>query len=195
MALGDTGNLVFASGQLCTTSGSFTLTVGGTFPWGGTALALVKNVVALPVRKWVPLRDEPIGGSHIPLDGIDLGEAWVVRGSFRTFDPDVVKNVFASTAAGSSTGLTGIQFPNANTYRTGTLASSRAGKFMFSPDDVENQRFLYLYNAFPIVPEGGELPYQRGEEWVVPFELIALPDGSNNSVASHLLQDLASVIY
>lgn len=186
MAVGNTGNLVFASGQLC--YAPLNLLNPNTFPFGGTPLGLVKNVVVQVSRKTVPIREEPFG--PMPFDAIDLGETWVMTGSFRTYDEDVVSQVFASVVTGAGTGTKGVFYPNANTFRTGGLLSARGIKLLLAPDDVENQRFFYGYNAVPLTDEDAKMPFQRGEEWVVPFKFIFLPDASNRTVAYQMREDI-----
>lgn len=190
MATSDPGKLVFAGAQLCAVPTDLFSSSG--FPWGGTALGLAKNVVIRIGRKVSPIREEAFG--PMPLTGIDLGEAPVIVGSFRTFDPDAIQKVFASTAAGASTGVRGVQYPNGNTYRTGGLISDLGFKLLISPDDFESQRFFYAYNAVPLTDEDGGLPFQRGEELLTPFRFICLPDASNRTYAWHLREDLSSIL-
>jgi hypothetical protein len=183
-------DLVFAGAKLSTAPTN--ILTPNTYPWGGTALGLVKNVVVKAGRRVSTFREEPYG--PMPYDGIDLGEAWVMTGSFRTYDPDVISLVFASTGTGASTGSKQIVYPNGNTYRTGGLLSALGVKLLLTPDDFERQRFFYAYNAVPLTAEDGDMPFQRGEEWVVPFRFLCLPNGSNKTVAYGLREDLQTIL-
>lgn len=190
MADGDPGRLVYAGAQLSLTPTDLFHASG--YPWNGTALGLVKNVVIRCGRRSTPIREEPFG--PMPLTGIDLGEAWVMTGQFRSWDLDAIQKVFASTVAGASTGLRGVQYPNGNTYRTGGLLSDLGVKLLLTPDDFEQNRFWYAYNAVFLGEEDGTMPFQRGEEWILPFKVICLPDASNRTVAWHLREDLQSLL-
>lgn len=190
MASNDTGSLVFAGASI---SINPTDLLNGSAPaWGGTALSLAKNVVVKISRKVKFIREEPFG--PMPFTGIDLGESVAVVGGFRTYDPDVVQKVFASTGTGASTGARQIVYPNGNTYRTGGLISDLGIKLLITPDDVDNQRFFYLYNAVPLLEEDAQLPFQRDEEWVIPFRFIGLPDASNRTYAYGFREDLNSIL-
>lgn len=188
MATGDAGGILFTGGTLIASPTN--IVTGASPAWGGTVLGLVKNVVAKTGRKVSIIREESLGPA--PFNGVDLGEAWSLVGSFRGYDQDAVRKVFASTATGTATSNYQIQYPNG--FKAGGLLSNLGFPLMLQPDDYERGRWLYLYNAIPITTEEGELPFQRGEEWIIPFKFIAIPDGSGRVMAYGLREDLNSIL-
>lgn len=190
MANGTAGDFVFAGAQLSLTPSSIILP--STYPWGGTALAPCKNVVVKAGRKWKAISEEAFG--PMPLTGIDLGETWSVAGTFRTYDEDVIQKVFLSTITGASTGKVTVAYPNGNTYRTGGLMSNRGQKILITPDDIENNRFFYIYNGVFMYDENESMPFQRDEEWILPFRILCLPDANNKTVAFGMREDLNSIL-
>jgi hypothetical protein len=197
VATGNADNIVFSGAWLslvtaASATAALLLSPSGVYPWGGTALAMAKNVVAKVGRRTTRIREESLG--PMPFTGIDLGEAMVLTGSFRTFDDDVVNTIFASLGTGSYTGGKIIAYPAGNNYRTGGLISDLGVKLLLTPDDTNTGRFLYLYNAVPLTSEDADLVFQRNEEWVIPFKFIALPDASNRTYAYGLREDLSSIL-
>jgi hypothetical protein len=153
---------------------------------------MAKNVAWKIGRRWTIIREESLGPAAFT--GIDLGESPVLVGDFRTYDADAAQRIFATTMAGGSTGVRGVFYPGTVPYRTGGLISDLGVKLLLTPDDVENQRFLCAYNAVPLTDEDSSVPFQRGDEWVIPFRFVFLPDGSGRVYSYHLRQDLEIIL-
>lgn len=184
MATADVGGLIFSGGTLSANPSS----LSGTPPFG-TSLGNVKNIVVKSGRKTTMIREEPFG--PMPLTGIDLGEAWVMAGSFRGTDKDAFAKAFANVTGGASGG---VLYPNGNSFRTGGLLSNRGFRLLLTPDDYENQWFFYGWNAVMLTEEDGSFPFQRSEELIIPFKVIFLPDASNRTVAWLPKSELESIL-
>jgi hypothetical protein len=122
--------------------------LGGTFPFGGTDIGMSVDIDLEPVQHTEWLREEGFGKET--LDGIALGESWVIRAVVRKPNETALAAVMldGTWASGSYT------YPSS--FKPGYLMSNKAIKLLFVPTD-ETQKFVYFPSALPSVEESGRV--------------------------------------
>ena len=157
-------------------------------PHGGTALGLVRDVVARRTARRFGIEAEEYGGEVV--EELYLGESWEIVFALRSGDSDAINNIFPNTTAHATSGARGIVYPGSS-RRAGSAWSTSAVKLLFSPDDPDH-RAVYFRAAVPMI--SGELERQLDREnealWLVGFK--AQRDGTTaaESIQIRLLEDL-----
>lgn len=183
MASPDINAVLHVPGRLCVNPTS----LATAWPHGGTGLGLVGDVVVKPGQASEHLHEESFGVETI--DVLDLGEAWTLAATLRSFDSDAVAAVFPATVTGTTSGKTGVAYPGAS-YRAGTLRSSNSVSLLFTPDDPGRHDFVYFPRAVPLVDEAAELQRQIAKEQVVAVMFVAIRDSSNRVCLIQRKEDL-----
>jgi len=180
--------LVFSTGRLVkspTAGGA----PAGSFPYGGTALGLARDVMVSPSQMSYEVRAEEWGQTVVEV--LDLGRTWVVGCFFRGADDDVVRTLFPGMATlGGVSGKYGI-VDRTNTPNRGRLLSSSAVPLLFVPDDVRRHNMVYLPAAVPLVEESAELALKLGEEFGYPALFMALPSAAGITFRMQLHEDIS----
>ena len=182
MGLADPGNVIRLGGRLC--SGPTDLAAA--FPHGGTALGMVSEAVFRPNLKRAQITAEEFGDE--PIEVIVTSETVVLGCLLRGVDADAWNTIWEDTTAGSSSGQPVVDYPGST--RVGNLASDRAVKLLYSPDDLQNDPGILLYSALPILDETAELALSISEEMVVRVVWQGIRDGSGNVYQIGRLEDL-----
>lgn len=185
MAVENLQNVTFLSGRLV----SNPTTLVGSFPFGGTALGLARDIVVMPTTLSYQVKAEEFG--NVTVDVVDGGRSWVLGANLRGYDTDALVTVFPGTNTGSSSGLFGIRETSTGAGRGGRLHSADSIVLLHVPDDTDRHRATLLYRAVPLVDEAAELNLQLANEFMIAVMFIAIPDTSGNVFAHELLEDMS----
>ena len=185
MATPDVRRALKVSGRICWDPTS----LSGTYPFGGTALGLVRGV-ALRVRETNHvIRAEEFGG--VAVDAIYAGEEYVLAAVLSSWDVDAVAQSFLDHATGATTARPVIQSRVAtDAVRSGALVSDRAGILYFAPDSDQHPGVLFR-KALPMRQESAEWAFNLASEFGIPHIWLAVPDDDGEIAYVGLRQDLA----
>ena len=178
MATPNVVDIIRMPGQLCFGPTDLSLD----FPHGGTALGVIKSIVAKPRQTYYNVKAEEWGGEVA--ETIKGGESWVLGGLLRSFDKDALRILFPASIEGAETQKTVIEHPAANTaIRAGNLLSASGIKLLFSPDDTIRIPFVLFRNAIPMIEETALMNIEIDQDWTVPFLFAAIRDSSTPAKA------------
>src|SRR5689334_14305454 len=149
----------------------------GSYPWGGTGLGLVREIVAMPRQRNYAIRAEEYG--MVPVEAIQAAEAWMVVGILASHDDDALKKLFMSGATGTTTQRTLVTAPGT----VGSRVSDRAVALLFTPEDTDRHDFLLLYKALPLVDEAAQIRFSGKDPQEIAVAFEAIYDGSNRLAA------------
>lgn len=161
----------------------------GTYPFGGTALGLVRGT-ALRVRTaHHVIRAEEFGGA--PVEALYTADEYTFVAILSSWDADAATNLLLDAAAGSTTSRPVVkQRPTVDDKRAGTLVSTQAGILYFSPDADQHPGVL-MRRALPMPEESGTWQLSLAHEFGVPMVFLATPpDDGNPAVEVGLREDL-----
>jgi hypothetical protein len=183
MATEDLGRLLRVPGKLVKDPSN----LGTTFPYGGTQLGAVEDVVVRPRRSSLEITGEEFGPEV--LDVLNLGEAWTLGCLLRGFDADALALAFLSTAAGTS-GQKVVNYPGS--FRAGTLASASSCVLLFAPDDPLLHPAVLFRRALVRLDQSAALTKAIRDEGVLALIANAIrPADGDNAVSWGLLEDLS----
>lgn len=143
------------------------------FPYGGTDLGLVKDIVARPGRVVKKLREEHMGAATT--FAINLGEAWALSFALRALEQGN-QATFFTTETGSSSGEPGIVH-NPLTTPPGTTLATVA--LLFAPFDELEQVFIYFPAALVYPGIGAEMARSSRREGLMLGAADATPRSSD----------------
>lgn len=171
MALRDLSLTLKVPGRLVANPADLTVA----FPYSGTELGTVRDIVVRPGRAFELIPEEAFGPE--PIDALDLGESWVLTVGLRSLDPDALAKAFAATSTGPTSGKADVAYPG-GTFRAGTLRSSSAIKLLFVPEDVNRHPMVYFPKALPLIDATAEIQLSLASEVVLAAQFIAVRDDS-----------------
>lgn len=152
------------------------------YPHGGTELGLVNNGrFVLGMRQKV-ITAEEFGQQTVEVLQAGTGNA-VLLAVLRSFDNDLLPRIFPSTVAGASSGDQVIQ-SDASAGGVGTapqsdfLGADRGFVLFYSPDDVDLNPSILLYNAIPALQESAEIQINLASEMSFAVAFHAAHDAS-----------------
>lgn len=184
MATGRPADTRFQPGRLVLNPTSF----AGSFPYGGTEIGRHRELALTPVGNVVRVESEGLGGAIDILEGTNHH---VVTFLSRGWDDDAVELLLAGGyEAGSATGHSKWDVPGSAS--PGQSALSRAVSMLFVPDAIDTNPALLVYRGVPWLPDGFAIPFQRTEEFVIPFAVQCVRDGSGRTIEIGLLSDLTA---
>lgn len=160
------------------------------YPYGGTDLGAVHNIVARRTSGTFDVTASEYGGAVV--ESIQGGENWVLGAYLRQYDNDAISTVFPNTATGTSTKRPGVKhwLDAASPVRPGALGSARSVKLLFAPYDVDRCRAVYFYRALPRVEETWEMSLSVDTRVEVPVLFVAIPDASLRCVVNDFLREI-----
>ena len=182
MALADAGKVLRVGGRLCINPTN----LATAFPHGGTALGMISEAVFQPGLKRYEVTAEEYGGE--PIDLVITSETAVFGCLFRGMDFDAWGTIWEDTRNGKSSGQKVVNYPGA--IRAGNLASDRSVTLLYSPDDVQSDPAILMYEACPILSETAELALAISEEMVVRVVFQGIRNASGNVYQIGLIEDL-----
>lgn len=174
MAQSNINALLRVPGRLCLAPSN----MSGSFPFGGTDLGLVADVVVVPGQVTKELREEGLG--VVTKHGIGLGEAVKIRLAVRSLEQGHGSHFFVA-ATGDVTGEESIIHNPVANPPGGVVATV---SLMFCPFD-ETQDFVWLPAAAPHVDEAAELAKSIRREGFFFAVFDATPRASDGLAAIH----------
>lgn len=172
----DLVNVLRVPGRLCMNPTS----LSGSYPWGGTALGVNREISVSPMARYAPIEAEEFGQEII--DQVYLGEQWMLGFILQSYDRDAVTAFFRNSvlAGQGSSQKPAIRFPHAG-VRAGTLLSGTAKKLLFSPDDTDNHPMVYFPRALPMVKETAALNMMLNSPTEIALVVAAIRDTTNRA--------------
>lgn len=151
----------------------------GTFPHGGTDLGEALRVEFVPSQSVRPIIGEDYGGE--PVDYIVRHQAVHLVCLMRGFPTEMMSRVWpASTGSGATAE---VSYPGAVAADRGFLASTKAFKVLFSPEDTANHLAIVLFECVPLMSETAALQMMVTEELGMAVVLRGLRATGSGKVA------------
>jgi hypothetical protein len=169
----DLNALLRVPGRLCVNPTDLTQA----FPYGGTSLGLVRDIVVRPGQKVSRLREENMG--VVVMGALNLGRAWSIAAVVRSIDQGQAPFLYP-TETGSSSGDAGIV---ENPLATPPGSSFATVKLLFCPFDELQQFFIYFPAAVLFADEAAELAKSIAKEAGDPLVAWATPRASDGEAA------------
>lgn len=147
----------------------------GTAPFGGTALGYSQDVVLRRLTESFRVTAEEWGG--VTVEKTQAGEAWLVAGFLRAWDPDLLTVLFPNTRTGTRTNTPIVQaiLNKSGGKRAGHRLSERAVKLLFVPDDPDRVPAWICYRALPDLDTAQALGWDHEKELGLPFAFESIP--------------------
>lgn len=155
--------------------------------YGGTELGAVRGVEWEPIAPIFPINYEEFGGP--PGEAIEGAEWTVFYALIRQNDATALGHIFRNTSTGSS-GRKVVSWDVDGTVRAGALASARAAKILFVPDNVSDHEAVYLPLAFPMIVGESRIALSILKERNIAVAWLGFPDASGFSCKHGLIGDL-----
>lgn len=145
------------------------------YPHGGTALGLIRDGEFRYGERARLVHAEEFG--RVAVEGFRIQESPVLSAVFRTWDDDVLSNIFPDTTAGTSGGRVIRGNVSANAQRGGNL-SDLAVTLCFSPRSPDQHPFILIYSAIPVFIQTPAFGLRVGEEVGTAVGFYGIPDAS-----------------
>ena len=143
---------------------------GAAFPYGGTQLGAVMDIVAHPRRKHRALTSEELGAEVVEV--IALGEAWKITAAVRGWDDAARGVLFTATTTGAVTRRKLADYPGSSV--PGTTLGSGATGLLVAANDPLRMPSVYFPKAVILMDEGTALTHALAEEGVAGLVAYAL---------------------
>lgn len=179
MAAADPLNALEVPGRLIVELAGQTLDKTLAYPFGGTDMGLVKDVVWQRIATLEQVPAEGDGGAAPPIGIVDtqyLGEAWLIVFALRGADDDAAGVIWPNTSVGVIAKRVGIL--GEGTILPGQLLSTIAVPVLFVPDDVQNHQAVFLPLAIPEVAEDLEVQLAHSKERLLIAKFRAIPEAT-----------------
>lgn len=179
--------LVAVPGRLVINPGGF----GGVFPYGGTALGIVKAIAVRPGVTYEEVTAEEYGGERVEV--IATGEAWTLAAVLRSWDSDGVTRVFPTTSVPGS-GIPQVRHPNtadANAGRAGRIMSDSSVVLAFCPDAPLVHPGVVFHRAIPLLAEQAEMQLSLARPTELAVVFAAIRSATGKSVTIGRLSEIA----
>lgn len=170
------GNVLYLPGKLIKNP---TQIAGGTFPYGGTELGLIRNARWQPGLTYDRAIAEEWGTT---VAAFIEEERSIVACVLRSWDDALLATLFPNTQTDryGQVGILG-RFLGSGVARSGFDITTRSFGLLFAPMAASRQRHLYLHNAYALVEESMELQLSIGREAGFALMFEALPDSQGRS--------------
>lgn len=147
------------------------------FPYGGTALGLVRDAEWIVGTRNFKVVSEVLGS---PVEAVYARQSVVLSCVAREFDSDFLSSTFLSTAAGGTTGRRIVQSRPRDAAKDmpGRSLEDLAAKIYFAPLD-EKAHGLILYRALPLIDEAAPVNLQLRSEVGILCLWQATPDDTD----------------
>lgn len=156
------------------------------YPYGGTEIGLVRQVVVQPLGTGLRVTSEPLGDAT---DVLEADTRHVVACFVRGWNDDALRLLFPDQYdAGAISGHAVYTVPNR--VRPGSSTLSRARRFLYVPDDVVRAPALLVDRGLPDWSPGAELAFQRGAELGLPLAVECIRTAAGRILSIGRLADL-----
>ncbi len=163
-----------------------------TYPYGGTELGVLRNVMWTPGTKY----DRAIAEEwKTAVAAFVEEERTLVAAVLRSWDNDLLSWVHRNvqTSAFGDVGLLGrVQGTGVN--RAGYDQGDLGAKLLFAPQAPGAHRALLLHNAVPMLDESAELQLSISREFGLALMFEAFPDATGRTFSFDFLENLASLL-
>lgn len=159
-----------------------------TFPYGGTALGLVRDTVVHIVNGTREITAEEFGNTVTEV--VLAGTRLYISCALRAFDNDALAAIFPEASTQSGSGDKGLTYNPSTGIRAGKKLSDMAAKILFAPVDEERDFFVYFPKAIPHPEETAKLELSFEEEIGVDVSFKAIPDATFRVCLIKKRQDL-----
>jgi hypothetical protein len=180
MGANDVTKVLRAGGQLIKNPTN----LGAAYPYGGTELGVLDDVVLQPVFTSSIAKGGDDKFANQTVEGLYLGESWILGVSLRQFDADVVGTLFPNV------GTVGPRKLSASTVKPGYRLSNRSCVLLFKPENPEHPSVL-LYRVLPVLDETAALVMKAIDELTFPAVFHAIPNTSGHVYAMDVLANLS----
>jgi hypothetical protein len=149
-------------------------------------LGVVQEVSVLVDKSYFWVTAEEYGGERV--EGHIAKEGCAVGFILRSWDRDMMAQLFPNTAAGSVTGKRRVVSPGS--IRAGEPLSNRSCVLAFCPDDYDNHPVFLMRRALPALKETAEVAMSLDTEFNLPAIFYGIRDTSNRLYDWGLGRDL-----
>lgn len=185
MANDDARKVLRVPGRLCINPSD----LSAVWPHGGTGLGSVRAVMLRRFSGCWPATAEAFGGA--PVEYLEAGESWALAATVRTFQDDVVRRIFPSTAAGTVSQRRVVSAPG--TVDAGAWVSGRSVVLCFTPEGATQAKsatapdvdapFVLIYRALPLIASDVEVPLEGGQDFGIDVVFQGIRDSSGRVMA------------
>lgn len=183
MAAGLAVRTVRASGRLVIDPDD----LSAAFPHGGTEVGRTRGIVIQSHGEPYLIESEGLGRAS---DMLEPSKRHTFACMLRGWDDDAIDLLLNDgDTVGSVSGHRVYSVPGSQT--PGGTALGRAKILLYVPDDLVNVPAVLVYSGIPLWAPGEEIPFQRGEETVIPLGVECFPDSNDNTLAIGRLVDLS----
>ena len=158
------------------------------YPYGGTELGLVHQVMFKPQAKHYPITAEEWGEQAVEV--ISGGTSVLFGVTLRGMDNDAYSSVWPDTAAGDPSGDKVVRFRVDNS-RAGILLSTLSMVLLFVPESEMRHRAVIIRDAVPVIAEDAVLNLSPSEEIALDVIFYGRPDSSDRVAEIAYIKDLA----
>ena len=185
MATADVRKILRVPGRLVANPNNY----AGTFPYGGTALGLVRDAEFIPDVLVKDVTAEEWGG--ITSKRIYGGERAIFMAVLRQYDSDALTQIFPNLAAGVSGDQVISYNPAepAGTKRPGIYLDDLSFRLLYAPREPTYPGIL-IYRAVPAVDAATRLQFSLNAEWGLAVAFVATPDSSGQVYKVGRVSDL-----
>jgi len=122
------------------------------------------------------------------VEGVSLGQAWVLACILRTYDPKALDVVFLNSSTGATTGWPVVE--HGGTNRAGYLYSARAAVMAFTPFDLDHSLSVVMYKVLPMLATEPRSAFGCAKEWDVGCVFVPIQDAAARRVKMGYRKDL-----
>lgn len=166
-------------------------TLTGSYPFGGTGIGIHRDIEIRFNAKYYENKAEEFG--MVPAEVLYCGQDVILKGYARGFDPDAIQYLwpFSTRGGDGQQYITEIPMGTSGNLRAGSLMSALSVKLLFCPHDTTDHPFVVIYRAIPTIPDDGNMPLTRSEEFAYPFAYRGIPDTSGRLYAIGTAADIS----
>jgi len=157
------------------------------YPYGGTILGLVHQILFRPQAKSHPIKAEEWGEQTV--DVVYGGTSVILAVTLRGMDDDAYSSVWPDTETGSPSGDKKVTILTTDS-RAGTLLSTISMKILFVPEDKMRVRGLIIRDAIPVLAEDASIRFSASEEVALDVVFHGRPDTSDRVAELAYIKDM-----
>ncbi len=157
------------------------------YPYGGTILGLVHQIVFKPMAKSHAQTAEEWGEQVVEV--FYGGTSVILAATLRGMDDDAYAAVWPDTETGSPSGEKKVTILT-TAGRAGSKLSALSMKILFVPESAIRHRAVLIRDAIPIVAEDASLAFASSEEIALSVAFLARPDSSDRVAEIGYIKDM-----
>jgi len=186
MASGDVARTIRAPGRLVINpTQAFD---GGTFPYGGTEIGNVNQMMLLPLGTGFRVEYEALGEAG---DVLEAGNEYIVSCFLHGWDDDAVALALTAGAEVGAVSGHGVYYEPGSATPGASAYEARKRVVAYIPDDPIHVPGILLYAAIPDWDASAELAFQRNAVLGIPLAFDCLRDAAGDILRVGRIVDLA----